>query len=598
MSSMKRMEGLVKANESTDTKTLCSLIYEAVVKNPRKDAIRFENKCISYDDLNHRSNQIAHFLKEKGVRERFLVGIYMERTIETVLSVLAILKLGAAYLPLDPFHPAERNNYIIKNSGIEFLLIQRNFLNKIDIGDIHFCCIDEEWDSISKKNSEPIITDDIDERLAYVIYTSGSTGKPKGIEIGEKSVVSLLESIRILPGIDRGDRLLSVTTLSFDISVLELFLPLTVGASLILANRESVLDGVKMAKLIEAEDITIMQATPVTWNILLEAGWRGKENMKILCGGEALTSQLAEKLLSRCKSLWNLYGPTETTIWSSVARIENPNNITIGRPVLKTTFYVLDDNLNQVVDGQEGTLYIGGIGLAKGYLNQPELTAQKFIENPVNKSERIYNTGDVVRISKDGAIQYIGRTDFQVKVRGFRIELEEIEQAAEQVEGVRQAIAIIKEDSTGENFIVLYYKDDGKVYSKALREELKEKIPEYMLPSFYVSVDEFPLTPNSKIDRKALACIDHTKSQKLNPISENNSIISNDIQKEMLEIWQGILNIDDIMLDDEFLDLGGHSLLASKLVAKVNQSFGTQVSLLDFLIEGYTINLLIDLMGM
>lgn len=577
-------------------KNIPELFSKIVNEQSDKIAIKFEKEEISYRELDIRSNQVAHFLQKKGIKQGALVGIYMERCIETVICILGILKVGAAYLPLDPFHPMERNSYIIKDSKMDLLFVQEIFMEKINGIDQNIvCCIKDEKDNLVQQNVEKIDVDIEDDMTAYVIYTSGSTGFPKGVEIPHRAVSNLLLSMQERPGMIMEDRLLSVTTLSFDISVLEVFLPLIIGATLILANHETVLDGLKLSNLIEQEDITIMQATPVTWKILMEANWKGRKGLKILCGGEALSVQLAHQLIERCDSLWNMYGPTETTIWSSVAKITDPNVITLGEPILNTQFYVLDRDMKPVKNLEKGNLFIGGIGLAKGYLNNQELTDKKFIQNPLDvNAGKIYDTGDVVKRLEDGSIQYVGRADFQVKIRGFRIELGEIESMLEKNENVEQAVAIVKQDSMDNSIIVAYYKTNEETSNaKELKQWLKGKIPEYMIPSYFVKVDEYPLTGNNKIDRKALALVEHiTKISE--PVKEEKDIDTSkgSMEQELLAIWEDVLKIDDIEVTDDFFDLGGHSLLASRIVARVNPRYAVELTLLEFLTDGYTIELL------
>ena len=365
-------------------------------------------------------------------------------------------------------------------------------------------------EAISKENSENCSGGAKPENLAYVIYTSGSTGKPKGVQICHQSLVNFLVSMRSSPGLTPKDTLLAVTTISFDIAALELYLPLIVGARVVLASRETAARWVQVARNIGKRAITVMQATPATWRLLLEAGWEGNNNFKILCGGEALPRDLAVELLKRGSSVWNMYGPTETTVWSTTSRITADGSpITIGRPIANTEVYVLDSHLEPVPVGVPGELYIGGAGVARGYLHRPELTAEKFIAHPFRDREsgaRLYRTGDLARFRANGELECLGRIDNQVKVRGFRIELGEIESVLGQYPGVKQSVVVAREDTPGDKRLVAYVAvhKGQSLGVDALREFLKQRLPDYMLPSRFVFLDALPLTPNGKVDRKAL----------------------------------------------------------------------------------------------
>ncbi len=380
------------------------------------------------------------------------------------------------------------------------------------------------------------------------------------------------------PGIESGDRLLAVTTLSFDIAALEIYLPLISGACVILASREEAMDARKLASLIASSQATIMQATPATWRMLIDTGWSGDKRLKLLCGGEALSSELASKLQSRSDQLWNLYGPTETTIWSMVKRIQTQDKepILIGRPIANTTAYLLDSYLQPLPIGVPGELLIGGEGLARGYLNREELTAERFITNPFNAGERLYRTGDIARYRADGQLEVLGRIDHQVKVRGFRIECGEIESVLSTHPIIEQVVVDAQLDNTGENRLIAYYISQGDSITAAeLREYLKRSLPDYMLPSVFIKLDAFPLTPNGKIDKKVLP----SPSGASDELTQIYVPPENSVQTQLCSIWADVLGIERVGIRDNFFDLGGHSLQASRVIARLRETLQFDVPL-------------------
>ncbi|HXM36670.1 MAG TPA: amino acid adenylation domain-containing protein, partial [Pyrinomonadaceae bacterium] len=388
-------------------------------------AVAFEEQRLTYGELNRRANQLARYLRKRGVTPEHLVGIFVDRSAEMVVALLGILKAGGAYLPLDTLYPRERLSFMVADARAPLLLTQERLIAKLPDSKAEVIALDRDWNLIANESHENLVCETSPENLAYVIYTSGSTGKPKGVQITHRALVNFLSAMRQEPGMSPEDVLLSVTTLSFDIAGLEIYLPLTVGARVELVSREVASDGLRLAQTINTSGTTLMQATPATWRLLIEAQWQGDETLKILCGGEALSRELADQLLARGAAVWNLYGPTETTIWSTACRVEaTSKNVHIGRPIANTQTFVLDDRLQMVPAGVPGELYIGGDGLARGYLNRPELSAERFVPNPFSQQPgtRLYETGDVARYLPDGNIEIVGRTDHQVKVRGFRIE--------------------------------------------------------------------------------------------------------------------------------------------------------------------------------
>ena len=437
------------------------LFEEQAKRTPDAVAAVFGDQSWTYRELNERANRTALRLRALGVGPEILAGIFVERSLEMLSGLLGILKAGGAYVPLDPDYPRDRLAFMVGDSGVKVLLTQKRLVDALPPHQAAVICLDDEEFKIQdSKLDTPNSESGVHPKpLAYVIYTSGSTGKPKGVQIQHGSLVNFLASMRRAPGLTENDTLLSVTTLSFDIAALEIFLPLTTGARVLLASRDDGSDGLLLANHIAAHRVTVMQATPVTWRVLLESGWEGSSRLKILCGGEALSPELAARLLPKCAELWNMYGPTETTGWSTIERVQpGKDGISIGRPIANTEIYIVDPRLEPVPAGVSGELLIGGDGVARGYLNRPELTAEKFIPHPFNTEPgaRLYRTGDLARYRPDGSIECLGRMDHQVKIRGHRIELGEIESAMLALPGVRESVVVVRKDSSGEPTLVGY----------------------------------------------------------------------------------------------------------------------------------------------
>ncbi|NET57509.1 MAG: amino acid adenylation domain-containing protein [Symploca sp. SIO2E6] len=449
------------------------LVESQVEHTPDSIAVSFENSSLTYQELNSRANQLAHYLQVLGVRPDVLVGICVERSLNMVIGLLGILKAGGAYVPLDPDYPQKRLAFMIENSQCHVLITESIQLGRLPEHHTKVVCLDTDGETIaqySQGNPDSRVTP---YNLAYTIYTSGSTGKPKGVQVSHQALVNFLTSMSQAPGLTQEDILLAVTTISFDIAGLELYLPMIVGARVELVTREVASDPTGLIKALEQSGATVMQATPATWRMLLAAGWQGDANLKILCGGEAMSRELANQLLARSNSVWNMYGPTETTIWSAVQQVESGNtSVPIGQPIANTQIYLVDSELNQKHDqlqqvsvGEPGELLIGGVGLARGYLNRPQLTEEKFIRDPFSKKPgaRLYRTGDLARYLPDGTIECLGRIDHQVKIRGFRIELGEIESALYQHPSIKEAVVSAVEDSPGNKRLVAYLLTDLSV---------------------------------------------------------------------------------------------------------------------------------------
>jgi amino acid adenylation domain-containing protein len=499
--------------------------------------------------------------------------VFVERSLEMLVALLGTLKAGGAYVPIDPTYPPERVRFVLEDAGTSVVLTQAALTKEWSFGDAQVVQLDGDWELIArgdtKKLNEIAAADD----LAYVIYTSGSTGKPKGVEVPHRAVVNLLQAMLVQPGLAKTDVLAAVTTLSFDISGLELFLPLCVGAKLAIVSRETAQYAVQLLEYLKDVNATVVQATPVTWQQLLEAGWRGEPALKVLCGGEAFPRELADELLKRAKSVWNMYGPTETTIWSAALEVKAGDGpVPIGHPIANTQLYVLDQKLQFVPIGVSGELYISGIGLAHGYHNRPDLTAEKFVADPFKQEPgaRMYRTGDLVRRRHDGTLEFLGRLDNQIKLRGFRIELGEIESVLGNRPGVAQAVVSLREDVVGEKRLVGYLVPaKGAAPTTAeLRDFLVKKLPAYMAPVAYVTLDALPLTPNGKIDRGALPAPNWSKQP------EGIAYVGARSPEEeaMAGIWAEVLRLERVGINDNLFELGADSLHVFQITARANKA--------------------------
>lgn len=540
------------------------LIAEQVARSPNRIAVVFGAQRLTYAELHQQSLRVAAALRAAGAGSGSTVAILLDRSLEMIVGVLGVLHSGAAYVPLDLADPPDRVAFKLGEAGTRLVLTQGFQVGRLPTDSRQHTLIEDAmttppWNAVESQDPES---------PAYVIFTSGSTGKPKGVCVPHRALANLLASVQRRPGLTESDIFLAVTSLSFDISALELFLPLVTGARLVIAAKETAADGSKLLDSIRHNAVTTMQATPSTWRMLIEAGWSGSDcDLKVWCGGEALPTGLADELSKRSDSVWNLYGPTETTVWSSVGRVGEHRPVTIGSPIRNTQFYVLDRRMRRVPIGVAGELYIGGDGLSKGYLGRQELSREKFVPNPFESSGgKLYRTGDEVRRRDDGEIEYLGRLDFQVKVRGHRIELGEVEYCAGQCPGVKQAVAMVRNDSGGDQRLMCYVVlERGATLSPAeLRASIKGKLPSFMVP-VVVIVESLPLTENGKIDLARLP-----------EPAEEETITGeprDDLERRLLDIWKRVLGINRIGITDNFFDLGGHSLLAMRLLAEIDAVF-------------------------
>jgi amino acid adenylation domain-containing protein len=556
------------------------LVEDQAARTPDAVAVVFDDQKLTYRELNAKANQLARHLQKLGVGPDMLVGLCAERSPELIIGLLGVLKAGGAYVPLDPRYPKDRIAFVLKDAASTVLLTQSHL-----VGTMPPCAqtiqLDADWPKIAAESDAKVESKVSGKNLAYVIYTSGSTGLPKGVEIPHEAFLNFLVSMQKQPGLTAKDVLVAVTTISFDIAGLEIFLPLVTGARLVLLSREDAADGFRIIHHLTAHHATMLQATPATWRMLLEAKWQGHPQLKMLCGGEALPRELANHLLAKGDELWNMYGPTETTVWSSTAQVRGDEAaIHIGRPIANTQLYILDSHLQPVPVGIPGELHIGGTGLARGYHNRAELTAEKFIRDPfrTEKGARMYKTGDLARFLADGTIEHLGRLDHQVKIRGFRVELGEIEEVLNQHACVQTSAVMVREDAPGDKRLTAYVTSrNGALNPSDLREHVRVKLPEYMVPTAFVTLAALPLTPNGKVDRKALPKPD------FEAVSDRNKFVapSSAVEVTLAKIWCEVLGLTQVGLHDNFFDLGGHSVLLLRVHARLSEVSSAKVSIAE-----------------
>ncbi|MDZ7630721.1 MAG: amino acid adenylation domain-containing protein [Gemmatimonadaceae bacterium] len=551
-------------------------------RTPEAIAVEFQQERVSYRDLNARANRLAHHLRTLGVRPGALVGLCLERTPDLLVALLAALKSGAGYVPLDPNYPVDRLAYMAGDAALAVLITDTRLAGELALPAAATVRIDADEAAIAACSAANPVTesDDADPETTapYVIYTSGSTGRPKGVLVPHRSVVNLLASVRREPGLTGADTVLAITTLSFDIAVSEVILPLTVGARIVLASRETASDGAMLMELVESTGVTFIDATPATYRLLLASGWSGSPTLRVICTGEAMPLDLAQKLTSCAADVWNGYGPTETTVWSTFARVTPPvKRVLIGRPVANTVVHILDAAGQQVPIGVPGEMFIAGSGVTKGYLNRPDLTSERFAPDPAAPGRLIYRTGDLVRLLPNGELECLGRNDNQVKVRGFRIEPAEIEAVLMQYAGVHEAVVIAREDRVNDVRLVAYLvtENEDVVSSSELRAFAKASLPDYMVPYTFVRMDAMPLTPSGKVDRKALPAPQvgatvTTEGEHVAPATESEQLIAG--------LWQDVLGLPAVSVVDDFFALGGHSLLASQVLSRLRRDYGIQLS--------------------
>lgn len=556
-----------------------SLIVTQARKTPDRVAATCGAMSLTYGELDRATAALARRLQAEEATPGQLIGVHLERSLDMLVAVIAIMRAGHAYLPLDPDFPPERLAQMITDSKVATVVSQSSLREAAPPGDYRRIDIDlfEAPQDTGDALPEPVMGGGADR--IYVLYTSGSTGRPKGVVLEHRNVVNFLLSMAQEPGLAEADRLLCVTTLSFDISGLELYLPLITGATVVIAERDDVIDGERLRQLLDAHAITVMQATPTTWRLLLEADWQPAPGFKALVGGEALPIDLARALAGACGEVWNMYGPTETAIWSTCYRLPPSGApVLIGRPIANTLVYVLDKALRPVPPGIPGELFIAGAGVARGYLDRPDLTAERFLPDPLagDSGGTMYRTGDMGRYLSDGNIEFRQRADNQIKIRGFRVELGEIEVAICDLDGVRQVVCKVFEARPGAGHLVAYVQPESDAVPAAdeIRRHLVRFLPAYMVPQKYVVVDKFPLTPNGKIDRRQLpqpAAEDFLEEAYAAPETE--------VEKRVADVFAEFLDCERVGRDAGFFDLGGHSVLAMRVISRLRKSEHPKITL-------------------
>ncbi|MGB6305038.1 MAG: amino acid adenylation domain-containing protein [Acidobacteriaceae bacterium] len=543
-----------------------ALIAKAFAAMPNQPAADFYGLELTRTQLSEQSDRLASWLIRNGAGPGSLVAIYMDRSPEMLVAMLGVMKAGAAYVPLDPMFPPARIAQIVEETNVPVMVTLTRHLDAMPPSNAKVIALDDETVALQREPVVAMPTIQSHDR-AYVIFTSGSTGRPKGVEVCHGNVVNLLTDTARRLEMKPQDRLLAVTTLSFDIAVLEMLLPLVSGGTVLIAHRDDVADGAQLKELLQATRATVLQATPVTWRMLLEQGFQAAPDFKMLCGGEAWTAAMGDQLLEHGGRLWNMYGPTETTVWSSITEVKRgAGRMTIGPPIANTRFYVLDTRFQLVPPGVSGELYIAGDGVARGYFERPELTAEKFIADPFVPGERMYRTGDEVRQLPDGRIEFLGRLDHQIKLRGFRIELGDVETAIRALPGVRDAVAMLRPDASGEAILVGYYTGAEGSTPAELKRALGSQLPIYMVPTVMKCLPSLPLTPNGKIDRKALpeprAGAEVETEEFIEPKSRTEIILA--------EVFADVLGCPRISIRSSLLDLGADSLRMFQIASRAH----------------------------
>lgn len=557
--------------------TLLSCFDNQVKEKPDDIAIQDRYNTYTYKELDSISNQIADYIsREFGNNDKFPIAVLMNRSANLVAVFMGIFKSGRAYIPLDPSFPKERLKYIIAHSGVKCIIGGAQQKDIINTG-VRFINV-EIILSDKSLNKTSFVSRLQPSDTAYIIYTSGSTGAPKGVEIGHQSLLNFLLSIQQKPGVTQEDILFSVTTQSFDISILEFFTPLISGAKVYVTDNDTLIDPLAIIEELKQVTPTIIQATPSFYQMLYNANWKGDKMVKVLCGGDLLSESLAESLLNTCSEVWNMYGPTETTIWSSIKKVTNPKDASIiGSPINNTIIYVLDHFKKLLPVGTAGTIYIGGDGLAKGYFKNETLTQEKFIKDPFRESGKIYDTGDIGRWNTNGEIEFLGRNDHQVKIRGYRIELGEIETKLNQLEIIKSSVVVAKKRANQEASLIGYVILNQKpINVDAIIDYLQTELPDYMIPHTIVPLESFPLTPNKKVNRKILALKDIETSL----LSSQDKKPTTILESKLCKYYKEVLEIkNEIGVTDNFFRLGGHSLNAVRLIGKIEKELGYQISL-------------------
>lgn len=564
------------AREEVD-RCLHQLFEEQVAETPDAIALDFKDRKLSYREFNERANQLAHHLIGLGVSPDSRVGVYVHRSPEMLIALIGIMKAGGAYVPIDPAYPRDRVEFMLQDCGAEVLVTDARLLETISTHGAKTVCSDRDAAELERQSTENPKTNVAPANLSYVIYTSGSTGRPKGVQLEHRNVANFIGYVQRMLQVGQNDAYLGVASMSFDASVLDFYLPLSTGAKFVIVDADTTRDPNALAETMMSSGVTVMHATPSTWRSLVDAGWKGNSTFKLLSGGEALSWDLAKELLPRCAALWNLYGPTETAVYSAIHKISaSDGTVLVGRPIDNTQIYILDTFQQHTPIGVPGEICIAGSGVARGYLNRPELTAERFVHDPFVTGARMYRTGDLGRFRPNGVIQCLGRLDHQVKLRGFRIELGEIESVLMQFTGIRQAVADVKASHSGDKRLVGYLVVDPGVEPSLsdLRTFLKTKLPEYMVPATFMVMEKLPVSPNGKLNRSALPLPDDARPE----LAREFVPPSTPVEQAVAEIFSEVLEVRTVGLHDDFFELGGHSLLAARVVTRLRDRFQIEMT--------------------
>lgn len=539
-------------------------------ENAEAEAVRGWDGALTYAELDAASNRLGHHLRALGARPGVLIGVCLDRSAALLVALLGVLKTGAAYVPVEPTYPADRVAFLLESAACAALVTTSDLMTRLPETAARPVLLDTEREKLAARSSGPVGGGPGPDDAAYVIYTSGSTGRPKGVVVGHASLCNLLRAMAADPGLHPGETMVGVTTPAFDLSVPDLFLPLVSGARLVLASPDDTVDGIALGRLLEDAGADLFQATPSTWQLLLDAGWSGRPGLRAVVGGESVPAQLAARVCQRTAGVWNFYGPTEATVWSTAARLDGPagagltDPLPIGCPLPGVEVAVVDLENRLVPVGVAGELLIGGAGLAQGYRDQPQLTRSRFVELPVTGKRRMYRSGDLVRWRADGRLEFAGRMDDQVKLRGFRIEPGEVEAALRAQSGIREAAVVLREDTPGEHRLVGYVVGPPALDPVALRASLGRWLPAYMVPTAYVGLPHLPRTPNGKLDSRQLPVPDEDRISSPGYVAPRTPV-----ETAVAKLWTEVLGVERIGVHDDFFDLGGHSLLVLRVAARL-----------------------------
>lgn len=563
------------AQEYPNQRTVSGLVADLACAAPEVPALRFEDQELTYGALDQAADALAHRLIELGAGRGSLVGVYLERSPELVVALLAVMKSGAAYVPIDPIYPQARLSHMIADSGISLVVSDAVLGPSLAAFQVTPVLVQDTARGSGEVPVPAPVDRSVPDAAAYVLYTSGSTGLPKGVQVGHRALVNFLWTMARTPGFSARDSMAALTTVCFDIAGLELYLPLVRGGTVEVLPAAVAADGLALREWIERSRPTVLQATPTTWQMLIAAGWAGAPGLRALCGGEPLPDELAARLTGLVGELHNMYGPTETTIWSLVDRVLPGEPVTIGRPVGNTRCHVLDERGIEVPPGVPGELYLSGDGVADGYLGRPELTAERFLPAPSGPG-RAYRTGDLVRQLPDGRLEYLERIDGQIKLNGYRIELGEVESVLRRQAGVDSAVVVVREDQPGERRLTAYVTGSASLpQPTALRAALRDELPAYMVPAAVVVLPELPLTPNGKIDRKALPVPRPPRT------AGAEAGVRTGMERRIAEVWCQVLGLDRVGAEDNFFDLGGDSLRLTSVTAILRERIDRPITRLD-----------------